>query len=330
MMQHHRLKLGIIGLGRLWEARYRPALARARDQFEVVAVYDPVARRAELEARQLGCRPVAGLHELMRVPDLEAVALLGQAWFGLFPVEVACRFNKAVYFAIPPASDPAELARVADAIRTSGITFVPELPRRFYPATLRLRELLATRLGKPRLVEGHSRLFGYDRYSEPGPTTQVAQTALVVDPGGNLIDWCRLIFQAEPESIRREQTTVIPSAESMWGPDYEALTLRFPEGAIARISIVRHHQAEWGESSRFLPSPGFQVFAERGAAWVEMPDRIQWTDDTGTHDEHLPMEPSLGDRMCDHFCRRVRNEPSLAPTLDDALELARLVTSLDP
>jgi predicted dehydrogenase len=329
-MPNQRLKLGIVGLGRLWEARYKPALARARDAFEVVAVYDPVARRSQLEARHLGCRSAEGLHELLSTPDLEAVALLGQSWFGLYPVELACKFGKAVYCATPPATDPNELERIAGAVRTSGITFVPELPRRFYPATLRLRELLATRLGKPRLIEGHSRVFGYDRYSEPGPTMQVSQTALVVDPGGNLIDWCRLIFQEEPERIHREKTTVIPSADSMWGPDYESLTLRFSQGAIARISIARHHQPEWGNATRFLPPPGFQVFAERGAAWVEMPDRIQWTDGSEIHDERLPMEPTLGNRLCEQFRRRARNEPSLAPSLDDALEVARLVGTLDP
>ncbi len=33
-----------------------------------------------------------------------------------------------------------------------------ELPRRFAPATLRLKELMATRLGKPRLLFCHRRL----------------------------------------------------------------------------------------------------------------------------------------------------------------------------
>ena len=51
---------------------------------------------------------------------------------------------------------------------------MPEFARRCYPATLRLKELLATELGPPRLVLGHSRLYGFDRYAVPGPTTQIA------------------------------------------------------------------------------------------------------------------------------------------------------------
>ncbi len=33
----------------------------------------------------------------------------------------------------------------------------------------------------------------------------------------------------------------------------------------AQISYGRYHRGPWGEASRFLPPPGFQVFAERGA-----------------------------------------------------------------
>ena len=50
-----RLRVGVIGLGRLWEARHKPALARMRDRFQVTAVYDQVVRRAEIEAGGLGC-----------------------------------------------------------------------------------------------------------------------------------------------------------------------------------------------------------------------------------------------------------------------------------
>src|SRR5581483_9470949 len=100
-----------------------------------------------------------------------------------------------------------------------------------------------------------------------------------------------------------------------------------PDGGLAQITIGRYHRAPWGEASRFLPQPGFQVFAERGAAWVEMPDRIQWTDAEGSHEEHLPMEPTVGELLCEHFHRRALGEPSLSATLDDALAVSRLVVA---
>jgi hypothetical protein len=70
------------------------------------------------------------------------------------------------------------------------------------------------------------------------------------------------------------------------------------------------------------------VFAERGAAWLEMPDRIQWWDSAGTHEERLPLEPTVGDVLNDQFHRLVKSERSFAPSIRDALAVARLVHAL--
>ena len=43
IQQRKRLRVGVVGLGRLWEVRHKPALARMKDRFQVVAVYDQVA-----------------------------------------------------------------------------------------------------------------------------------------------------------------------------------------------------------------------------------------------------------------------------------------------
>jgi predicted dehydrogenase len=321
-----KLRVGVIGLGRLWEARHKPALARMADRFQVRAVYDQVARRAEVEAAHLGCAAPEGLAALIERPDVDVVYLLTPQWFGLHPIALACAQGKPIYCALPVAGERAALEALAATLRSSGTPFMPELARRFYPATLRLRELLATTLGRPRLVLGQDRLFGFDRYGQPGPTTQMAPAPLLIDPGGNLLDWCRCIFQGEPRAVRGFGGVVLPGA----GPadDFESLWLEFPGGARAQIAFGLYHRRPWGEASRFLPPPGFQVFAERGAAWLELPDRIQWTDAAGAHEERLPLEPSVGEVLNDQFHRLVRGDQSLAPTLDDALAIARLIDQL--
>jgi hypothetical protein len=203
---------------------------------------------------------------------------------------------------------------------------MPELARRFYPATLRLRELLATKLGRPRLILGQDRLFGFDRYGQPGPTTQMAPAPLLIDPGSYLLDWCRFLFQGEPRAVRGAGGVVLPEAGG--AEDFESLALEFPEGGRAQIAIVRYHRHPWGDALRFLPPPGFQVYAERGAAWLELPDRIQWADADGPREERLPLEPTVGEVLNDQFHRMVRGAQSLAPTLDDALAVSRLVDEL--
>ncbi|MDB5352949.1 MAG: ligC [Planctomycetota bacterium] len=319
-----RLRIGVIGLGRLWEARHKPALARLRDRIQVVAVYDQVARRAELEATSLRCTSCLGLTEIISRPDVEAILLLTPQWFGLHPITLACTFQKPVYSALPPASHPDGLERVAEAIRSSGIAYMPELARRYYPATTRLRQLLETTLGPPRLILGHTRLFGFDRYGLPGPSTQLAPVPLTIDPGSYLIDWCRHLFQAEPCRVQAVETSQLSESADSGGSDFLRISLVFPGGGLAEVGIGRYHRGAWGEATRFLPPPGFQIFAERGAAWLEMPDRIQWTDADGNHEERLPLEPTVGEVLNDQFYRLVRGQECSAPGLEDALAMVRL------
>lgn len=329
--RHVRLRVGVVGLGRLWEARHRPALARLHDRFEVTAVYDQVLRRAEIEAQQHGCVAVEGLSALVNRPDVDVIYLMTPQWFGLRPVELACAAAKPVYCALPLAGTLDELERLSGLVESSGIPFMPEFARRFYPATLRLRELLATTLGPPRLVVGHSRLYGFDRYGNPGPTTQMSPAPLLIDPGSFLLDWCSFLFQAEPTALQGFERSLLPAAAGAGagaGPDFESFVAEFPGGGLAQISFGRYHREAWGDATKFLPPPGFQVYGERGAAWVELPDRVQWSDANGTHEERLPLEPTVGDLLNEQFHRLVRGDQTLAPSLNDALRVARRVADI--
>ena len=327
--QSGRLRIGVVGLGRLWEARHKPALARMRDRFRVTAVYDQVAGRAEIEASQLSCSASSGLAALIDRTDVDAVYLLTPQWFGLHAIELACAAGKPIYCALPLASDPDELGRLDAIVRASGVAFMPEFARRFYPTSLRLRELIATKIGKPRLVVSKSRLFGFDRYSQPGPSTQMAPNSLLIDPGSYLLAWCRFVFQSEPLSVQGWGGVIFPNeATAANEPDYETFLLEFAGGAAAQVSVGKYHRGPWGDATQFLPAPGIQVFAERGVAWLEMPDKVRWSDDQGSHQEHLPMEPSVGEILNDHFLRLTRGEPTMAPGWSDAVAVAHLVGAL--
>jgi predicted dehydrogenase len=324
------LKLGVVGLGRLWEARHKPALLRLHDRFRVVAIHDQVMRRAELEAAQLSCAVEAGLTALIERPDVDAVYLLSPQWFGLHALGLACDAGKPIYCALPLAGELRELEPLAARIEAAGVPFMAEFARRFYPATLRLRELLATVLGKPRLIVGHTRLYGFDRYGAPGPTTQMAPAPLLLDPGSYLLDWCCFLFQSTPRRLQGWEGVVLPGLEgtSATDPDFESFVAEFDGGGIAQISIGRYHRPSWGDATQFLPPPGFQVYAERGAAWVELPDRVQWSDSEGTHEERIPLEPTVGEFLNDQFHRLVRGDQSLAPSIRDAVAVARQVEEL--
>ena len=314
------LRIGVIGLGRLWESRHKPALLKPKSKVRITAVFDQVMRRAEHEAAALSCYAAEGLRDLIERSDVDAVYLLGPQWFGCKPIELACAAGKPIYCAPPIFADP-EVESLAACIESSGVAFMPEFARRFYPSTLRLKELLATKLGRPRLVLGQSRLLHFDRYGNPGPMSQIAPAPLVVDPGGFLLDWCRFVFEDEPLDVRVCEAKVAP--DDAEGADFIGLEFAFSEGAAANMHVCRYHKEAWGDASSFLPRPGLQIFAERGAVWIEPSDRIQWSDPDGVHEEIMPMDPTVGETLNDHFLRLVRGEHSLAPSIRDALAVAR-------
>src|SRR6516165_3280593 len=98
------LRVGIIGLGRRWRRRYRPALEALRDRYEIKAVCDEVRARAVHEGRHLGCAAM-GPGGLVARDDLDALLLCSRQWFGLWPVERAAQTGLPVFCAMPLEAD---------------------------------------------------------------------------------------------------------------------------------------------------------------------------------------------------------------------------------
>src|SRR5690606_10840697 len=147
-----KLRVGVVGVGRAWETRHMPALRSLADRFEVCAVCDPVQHRAVQVAKQFDATVYDGFRALMDRDDIDAVLLLSSRFYGPTPIFAACEFSKAIYCAAALELDGQQATELRDRVQASGIAFMAEFACRLSPATLRLKELLATRLGKPRLL----------------------------------------------------------------------------------------------------------------------------------------------------------------------------------
>ena len=117
------------------------------DRFEVRAVCDQVAHRAQQAAAEFNAAAVDGYRALAHREDLDAVVILSLQWYGALPILAACDAGKAVYCAAGMDLELAEAEAVKQRVEEAGIAFMAEFPRRHAPATLRLKELIATRLG---------------------------------------------------------------------------------------------------------------------------------------------------------------------------------------
>ena len=146
-----KLRVGLVGLGDVWQTRHAPALRTMSDRFKVHAVCDQVAHRAEQVAAEFNADAVDGYRTLAMREDIDAVLLLSPQWYGALPILAACESGKAVYCAAGLDLELEEAQLVKNRVVESGIAFMAEFPRRHAPATIRLKELIATRLGQPRL-----------------------------------------------------------------------------------------------------------------------------------------------------------------------------------
>jgi len=280
------VRVGIIGLGRRWRKRYRPALRALADCFTIVAVCDQMRQKAKHVAKQLGCRAAAGPSQLLESADIDAILLLDAQWYGLWPVETACRYGKPVYCAVSPKRDQPHADAVCQKVHDSRLPILMEIAPRVAPATVRLQELIADRLGPARL------LLCEQVSQKPGRIS------------GALLDLCAYLFNSIPVAAR--PTDVGELSE---------MHLDFPEGRAARVS-------RWS-APQVRPSIRLRAIAEQGTAWVELPHRVRWNDAEGWHAENLPRHSSVWQRLLERFHQAVSSGRLMHPSLDEAQRAMR-------
>ncbi len=320
-----KLRIGVIGLGEVWQQRHAPALRMLADRFEIRAVCDQVGHRAEQAASEFNAAAVDGYHALAHREDLDAVLILSLQWYGALPILAACESGKAVYCAAGMDLDLAEAELVKQRVEEAGIAFMVEFPRRHAPATLRLKELIATRLGAPRLLFCHQRSVADTPRSAPPYHGQRPSTARHLV---ELVDWCRYVVDRD---ARRVFGVMHASRSDPGQEDYQMMSLDFspPEtpadGPVAQISCGRYIPADWQEAITYRPLAGLQVSCERGIAFVDLPTTLVWFDEAGRHQESLDSERPVAEQLLTQFHRAVTALVRKTSDLEDAYRALRIV-----
>ena len=320
-----KLRVGLVGLGPAWERHHRPALRALSDRYEVKAVCEQVALRARNTADEFDATAVDGFRALAARPDVDAILILSPQWFGALPILAACDASKAVYCAAALDLDPATAELVRTRVESSGIAFMAEFPRRHAPATLRLKELIATRLGPVKLVFCHQRLVIKSEGSN-GVLRQFTASPMLREMI-ELVDWCRFVVGRDPASV----VSVAHQSDQRQREDYRMLSLEFPSlhepSAIAQISCGRYLPVEWQEAISFRAPTGMQVCCERGVAFVDLPTRLVWFDEAGRHQESLDSDRPVGEQLLANFHRAVTSLLRRTDDLQDAYQALQIVTA---
>jgi len=323
-----RLRVGIVGLGSHWESRHLPALRSVADRFEVRGICEQVAHLAKRAATELGTVPVDGFRALAARDDIDAILYFADQWYGATPILAACDHGKAVYSAISLPLAPEEASLLRQRVEESGIAFMAELPRRHAPATVRLKELIATRLGRPRLLFCHRRvpLSGAAVTAPPRDRASEARDLM------ELVDWCRYVAGAEPTSVVSVRHAEVPGGET---DDYQMMSLDFSSanggppvpgnGPLAQISCGYYMPRQWEEAVGFRPPAALQVACEKGIAFIDLPSSLVWFDGVGRHQESLESERPVGEQMLLQFHRKVTSLVRAVSGLDDTLKAMQIV-----
>ncbi|QGJ70741.1 Dehydrogenase [Planctomycetales bacterium 10988] len=335
-----KLRIALVGLGTDWDQRYRPALRALSDRFEIRAVYDQVGHKAAQVAREFEAVPSDGFRAVCRREDIDGVMVLSLQWTGILPILAASEAGKSVYCGDPLEISLEEIDQIQRHTEQSGIAFVSELPRRYAPATLRLKELIATRLGQPKLLFCHLRqhLDKPNRRKLPWTNHHLRNSSQVELM--QLVDWCRYVVGKEPTSLVSVahqgglEAKKPQAGESL--EDYRMISLDFSEpedvqagkfgsGPVAQISCGRYVPQEWVEAVSFNSPSALQVVCERGIAFVDLPARITWFDQAGRHIESLDDERPVGERLLLWYYRSVMSLVRLGKPAEDARRAIALV-----
>lgn len=316
------LELAVIGVGADWEERYRPVLQKLRNRLRVRTVYAAVNGRAEAAAAEFGGDVAPGLLALVERPDVRGILLLEPSWYSATAARFACERGKPVFMTGCTAANNGTSRDLQRLATEKGITVMPALGRRYTPATVRLRELMASRLGTPQRIA-----IDAEVPVNGAPHAPLQREVLV-----ELLDWCRNLLGISSVALR--SVIAEPSAEAAAkSAGTRELSLDFGRHAAGgdavpvnlRLRSVPHSSSANGNSA---PRLRFDVWCAEGIAVLEDATRIVWEQGGIQVVESLASERSDVEVMFDLFSRRVVGGLIPVPTLDDVHEAQRLAETL--
>jgi len=223
------LRFGILGAAKI--ARGFTAGLRHSERVKVLAVASRDAAKARAFAREFAIDRCFGSYEAMLAePDIDAVYVpLPNSLHAEWAIRAA-EAGKHVLCEKPLSASASEARAMFDAARRHGVHLAEAYPYRAQPQTLKLRELLDSKvIGEPRLIQAS---FAFNlgagkniRWSAP-----LAGGALL-DVGSYPVSLVRMIAGARPTSVQ---------AAARWtqgGVDESvAATLEFESGLFAQIT----------------------------------------------------------------------------------------------
>ncbi len=314
------VNLGIVGLGNHWESRYKPAIDKLSNRLAVKAIYTPVMSRAKQVSEDFNAYAVEGINLLANIPNIRGILLLETGWAKIEVLKLLLHLNKPVFLAESINLDLQQLIKIHHEAQDIGLSIMPELSRRYMPATARLQELMATQLGRPKII----------RIKSPIPCPEKPQNLTTNAILHGIFDWCYYIGRSKSKEIhvQHHQNSPCPGlTRSEIKIQYEKSKLMHPPAILElKLNCLKH---EYGNSTSAKKDHFLcEIICENGTARIESPIDIQWEINSKEYRESLESDHSDIEVMLDHFCRRAIGGLIPVPNLEDYCRSAKLMKQI--
>ncbi|MCA9078645.1 MAG: Gfo/Idh/MocA family oxidoreductase [Planctomycetaceae bacterium] len=296
------VNVGVIGLGTDWQSRYLPALLKMQQRIRVVSVHDDVATRAEVTADQLQSSFASGVRDLLNQTDVRGWLYLGTHWRTDWLIEQFASRGVAVFVGRDVRTDVDQLRRWHQRADDAGVTVLPELPLRFTPAILRLRELMATDLGPVTSMKVEAASNG----------KCAAETSAMIQ----VVDCCcallrRHLVEVEYASDRNGDIRSVRLA-------YRSFRQSEPADEPVAVEVTLNGSGNVVPTA--IPSLTIELRCRRGVALLCGEQNLRWEAEGHTSVEKLNADRSSAEVMLDLFARRVVGGLVPVPDLADQIQ----------
>ncbi len=237
-MTNRKLKVGLIGLGRLGKV-YARDLVRGLAGVELAAVADIDAKLAQRVAEELAvAKWYADPFALIAEHNLEAVLIVTPTNTHHDLVIAASQRGKAIFCEKPLSLSLAQALAVQEAIARSGVFFQMGFMRRFDKGYAAAKQKLeAGEIGKPILFRATSR----DPFA---PSLEYANPqnsgGLILDMGIHDFDLARWLVGEIASVSALGNALACPELQSVGDIDTAIITLKFSAGQIGTVDLTRN------------------------------------------------------------------------------------------
>jgi inositol 2-dehydrogenase len=249
-----RLKVGVVGLGRLGSVYVRDLAGRIPET-TVVAVADSDRALADQIAEQFDVpRAYGSAQDLIADHDVDAVVVVSPTHTHREIVVAAAQSKKPTFCEKPPALSLAECAAMSDAVNKTGTFFQMGFMRRFDPGYAAAKEKIAQgAIGRPMVFKSTSR----DPFR---PSLEYANPAssggIMVDMGIHDFDLARW-FMGDVDTVSAVGAVLAyPEMATIGDIDNAIATLVFADGRLGVIDLTRRGVYGYDISTELLGDAG--------------------------------------------------------------------------